>query len=384
MLNEMKFSHPMERALSLAGLALGSTSPNPAVGAVIVKSGEVVGEGYTQPAGQAHAEVVALQQAGQAARGAELYVSLEPCCHYGRTPPCTRSIIEAGISAVHMAVIDPNPLVCGKGRAELEKAGIKTSVGYLEKEALELNEAYMKYITTGIPFVTAKFAMSLDGKIATWSGHSKYISCEESRRFVHTLRHNADAIMVGINTILLDDPHLTVRISFDGGTVIKQPLRVVVDSYGKTPLGAQILKEPGKTILAVAEDMEGGKIEAFQKKGAGVIKVPAVAGFLDLKTILAELGKREVTNLLVEGGGTLLGSFFDQGLVDKVAVFVAPMIIGGTTARSAVGGVGVERVQEARRLQEITISKFGEDVLIMGYLNRPEKYASCSLELSKK
>jgi len=384
MLNEMKFSNPMERALSLAGLALGSTSPNPAVGAVIIRSGEVVGEGYTQPAGQAHAEVVALQQAGQAARGAELYVTLEPCCHYGRTPPCTRSIIEAGISAVHMSVIDPNPLVSGKGRAELEKAGIKTSVGYLEREALELNEAYVKYITTGIPFVTAKFAMSLDGKIATWSGHSKYISCEESRRFVHTLRHNADAIMVGINTILLDDPHLTVRISGDGGTVIKQPLRVVVDSYGKTPLEAQIFKEPGRTVLAVAEDIEQDRVQAFQKKGAGIIKVQAAAGFLDLKGLFVELGKREITNLLVEGGGTLLGSFFDQGLVDKVAVFVAPMIIGGKAARSAVGGVGVERVQEAKRLQEIAITRFGEDVLITGYLNRPEKYASCSLGLSKK
>lgn len=380
----MRFAHPMERALSLAGLATGSTSPNPAVGAVIIKGGEIVGEGYTQPAGKAHAEVVALQQAGQAARGAELYVTLEPCCHYGRTPPCTKAIIDAGISAVHMAVIDPNPLVCGKGRAELEKAGIKTSAGYMEKEALELNEAYVKYITTGIPFVTAKFAMSLDGKIATWSGHSKYISCEESRRFVHTLRHNADAIMVGINTILLDNPHLTVRISGDGGTVIKQPLRVVVDSYGKTPMNAQIFKEPGKTILAVAEDIDREKVEAFKNKGADIIRLPAAAGFLDLKKLFQELGKREVTNLLVEGGGTLLGSFFDQGLVDKVSVFVAPMIIGGKTARSAVGGIGVERVQEARHLLKVSIIRFGDDVLVTGYVNRPEKYASCSLESSKK
>jgi diaminohydroxyphosphoribosylaminopyrimidine deaminase/5-amino-6-(5-phosphoribosylamino)uracil reductase len=374
----------MERALSLAGLALGSTSPNPAVGAVVVKEGEIVGEGYTQPPGQAHAEIVALQQAGKAARGAELYVTLEPCCHYGRTPPCTRAIIEAGISAVHMAAIDPNPLVCGKGKAELESAGIRTYTGYLEKEALELNEAYVKYITTKVPFVTAKFAMSLDGKIATRSGHSKWISCEESRRFVHTLRYNADAIMVGINTILLDNPSLTARIHGDGGTVIKRPLHVVVDSFGKTPLQAKILNESGKTIIVVSEGIEQDKVDAFERKGAEIIKVPATAGLLDLKKVLSELGKREVANLLVEGGETLLGSFFDQGLVDKVVAFVAPIIVGGKAAHSAVGGIGADKVSEAKHLQNIKITRFGDDVLITGYLNPPKNSVECLPESLKK
>lgn len=369
MVNEAKLTHPMERALSLAGLALGSTSPNPAVGAVVIKDGEIVGEGYTQPPGLSHAEIVALEGAGEASRGAELYVTLEPCCHFGRTPPCTRAIIEAGISAVHIATLDPNPRVSSKGRAELERAGIKTYLGYMEKEALELNEPYVKYITTGIPFVTAKFAMSLDGKIATRSGHSQWISCEESRRFVHTLRYRADAIMVGVNTILLDNPHLTVRISGDGGTVIKQPYRVVVDCNGKTPLTAQIFQEPGKTLLAVSESLDTEKANAFLKQGAGLIKAPAMGGFLDLGTVLSELGKREVTNLLVEGGGTLLGSFFDRGLVDKVVAFIAPIIVGGKAERSVIGGVGVEKVQQAKHLKNVKITMYGDDVLITGYTN---------------
>ncbi len=372
MVNEAKTAHPMERALSLAGLALGSTSPNPAVGAVIVKEGRVVGEGYTQPPGLAHAEIMALKEAGEAARGADMYVTLEPCCHYGRTPPCTGALIQAGISAVHMAALDPNPLVCRRGRAALEAAGIKTFLGYMEREALDLNEAYVKYITTHTPFVIAKFAMSLDGKLATRSGHSRWITCEESRSFVHILRYRADAIMVGVNTILLDNPHLTVRIKGDGGTTIKQPLRVVVDSNGRTPPEAQIFHEPGKTVLVVAESLDADRVEAFLDRGVDLVKVPACAGFLDLKIILKELGKREVTSLLVEGGGTLLGSFFDQGLVDKVVAFVAPIIVGGTGERSTIGGVGVETVPEAKHLKKVEITKFGDDVLVTGYLDRVE------------
>ncbi|MBI4335013.1 MAG: bifunctional diaminohydroxyphosphoribosylaminopyrimidine deaminase/5-amino-6-(5-phosphoribosylamino)uracil reductase RibD [Chloroflexi bacterium] len=359
----------MERAISLAGLALGSTSPNPAVGAVVVKDGQIVGEGYTQPPGMPHAEIVALQQAGEASRGAELYVTLEPCSHYGRTPPCTMAIIEAGIAAVHMATLDPNPVVHSKGRSRLEQAGIRTYTGYMEKEALELNEPYFKYITTGIPFVTAKFAMSLDGKLATRSGHSRWISCEESRRFVHMLRYRTDAIMVGVNTILLDNPHLTARISGDGGTVSKKPVRVVVDSNGRTPLDAQIFQEHGTTCLAVSENLDPEKASAFVRQGASLIRAPAFAGFLDLRAVLVELGKREVTSVLVEGGGTLLGSFFDHGLVDKVVAFIAPIIVGGKAQGSVIGGVGVDTVQQAKHLQKVKITMFGDDVLITGYLN---------------
>lgn len=372
MVNEARPVHPMERALSLAGLALGSTSPNPAVGAVIVKGGEVVGEGYTQPPGLAHAEIMALKEAGKASRGGELFVTLEPCCHYGRTPPCTKAIIEAGISAVHIATLDPNPLVWSRGRAELESAGIKTYVGHMEKQAVELNESYVKFIGAGTPFVTAKFAMSLDGKLATRSGHSQWISCEESRRFVHSLRYRADAIMVGVNTILLDNPHLTVRVSGDGGTTIKQPLRVVVDSTGKTPLTAQIFQEPGKTVMVVSDTLEQAKVDAFLEQGADVVKAHSEMGFLDLKTVVSELGKRQVTNLLVEGGGTLLGSFFDQGLVDKVVAFIAPIIVGGKAEGSIIGGIGVDTVPEAKRLKNVKITMFRDDVLVTGYLNQPE------------
>lgn len=364
--------HPMERALSLAGLALGSTSPNPAVGAVIVKDGGIVGEGYTQPPGLAHAEIMALKEAGEAARGAEMYVTLEPCCHHGRTPPCTEAIIKAGIATVHMAAVDPNPVVCCRGRSQLEGAGIKTYLGYMEKEALQLNEAYIKYVTSHLPFVTAKFAMSLDGKLATRSGHSKWISCEESRRFVHILRYRADAIMVGVNTILLDDPHLTVRVKGDGGTAVKQPLRVIVDSNGRTPQEAQIFHEPGKTVLAVSESLGDDLVNSFLSRGAGVVRAPVRDGLLNLKTVLAELGKREVTNLLVEGGGTLLGSFFDQGLVDKVVAFIAPIIVGGTGERSFIGGAGVDTVAEAKHLRRVEITRFGDDVLVTGYLNGTE------------
>lgn len=216
----------MEQALSLARLAVGEVSPNPAVGAVIVRNGEVIGQGYTQPPGLPHAEIVALKQAGDRSRGSELYVTLEPCCHYGRTPPCTKAIIEAGIKEVHFAMIDPNPIVAGKGKAELEKSGIKTYVGEGEAAANEINEAYVKYITAGMPFVTAKFALSLDGKIATRTGDSRWISGEESRKYVHYLRYAADAIMVGVSTVVIDDPSLTTKCCGGrGGTAMKQPLR---------------------------------------------------------------------------------------------------------------------------------------------------------------
>jgi len=227
----------MESALSLARLAMGGTSPNPAVGAVIVKDGAVVGRGYTQPAGSEHAEVMALRQAGDKARGAAMYVTLEPCCHYGRTPPCTHAIINADISEVYIALLDPNPLVSGHGVKELNEAGIKTYVGAYQEEAYRVNEAYIKFITTGLPFVIAKFAMSLDGK-------SKWISNEEARKYVHVLRHIADAIMVGVNTVIVDNPRLTARgCCGKGGETKTQPLRLIVDSNGRTPLDSQLFNQ---------------------------------------------------------------------------------------------------------------------------------------------
>jgi len=358
----------MEQALSLAGLSLGQVSPNPAVGAVVVKGGEVVGQGYTQPPGSAHAEIVALGHAGSAARGSVMYVTLEPCCHYGRTPPCTGAIVDAGIAEVHMAMLDPNPLVSGKGEEELRQQGISTFVGEHEEEAREINEAYIKYVTTGIPFVTAKFAMSLDGKIATRSGDSKWISNQESRRYVHSLRHITDAVMVGVNTVLTDDPQLTCRCGERGGVIKKQPLRVIVDTNGRTPVTAQVFGEPGRALLALGQGVKPEIIEGYKSINADVVELPLDERLVDLKQLLKVLGQREITSVLVEGGGTLLGYMFDHKLIDKVIAFVAPVIVGGSEAETAVRGRGVDRIADSIRLERVTAMECNGDVMVSGYV----------------
>ncbi len=360
----------MKQALSLAKLALGQVSPNPAVGAVVVKDGEVVGQGYTQPPGSWHAEVMALKQAGEKARGGVMYVTLEPCCHYGRTPPCTQAIIAAGISKVHLAMLDPNPLVSGQGEDKLEREGIKTYVGECEEEAKEINEAYIKFITTGMPFVTTKFAVSLDGKIATKSGDSEWISGSEARKYVHYLRYIADAIMAGANTVIADDPHLTCRYGGRGGKTKKQPLRVIVDGRGRTPATAQVFNEPGKALLALGESSEPEKREALAQAGVELLELPSGEGAVDLERLLKTLGERGVSSVLVEGGGILLGSLFDHGLVDKVIAFIAPIIIGGEEAKTAVAGEGVDKVIDAVKLERVTMEKFGEDLMVSGYVLR--------------
>ena len=365
----------MEQALSLAKLALGQVSPNPAVGAVVVKNGVMVGQGYTQPAGSPHAEVLALEQAGEQARGSVMYVTLEPCCHYGRTPPCTQAIIAAGINEVHLAMLDPNPMVSGRGKEELEREGIKTYVGEGEEEAKQINEAYIKFITTGIPLVTAKFAISLDGKIATKSGDSRWISSQEAREQVHNLRYTTDAIMVGINTVLADDPLLTCRCCGGrGGTARKQPLRVVIDGRGRTPLTARLFSEPGRTLLALGRSVTPEEATAFAQAGADLLELPSAGGLVDLEKLLKALGEREITSVLVEGGGILLGSLFDHRLVDKVIVFIAPVIIGGEEAKTAIGGKGVDKVVDSLKLERINVEKFGEDLMVSGYVSRkPQK-----------
>ncbi len=360
----------MEHALCLAKLALGHASPNPAVGAVVVKEGVIVGEGYTQPPGAHHAEVVALQQAGEKAKGATMYVTLEPCSYYGRTPPCSQAIAAAGIAEVHLSIVDPNPLVCGQGKAELEAAGVRTFLGEYEEEAREINESYIRFITSGVPFVLAKFAMSLDGKIATKTGDSRWISGEESRRYVHGLRHQVDAIMVGVNTIIADDPQLTARAGREGGKVEKQPLRIIVDSRGRTPPTARVLQMPGKTLVAVAGEIESAKAGALTQAGAEVLRLPSREEQVDLGELLRVLGKREVTSLLVEGGATLFGSLFEQDLVDKLLVFIAPIIIGGGEAKSSVEGKGVEKVAQAMSLSRVKVERLGDDVLISGYVRK--------------
>ena len=364
----MPSQHYMECALSLARLAMGYTSPNPAVGAAVVKDGLVVGMGYTQPAGSEHAEVMALRQAGDKAQGATMYVSLEPCSHYGRTPPCTQAIIAAGIPEVYIALLDPNPVVSGRGIGMLNEGGVKTHIGMCQREAFEINEAYIKHITTGLPFVIAKFAMSLDGKIATKTGDSKWITKEEARKYAHALRYTVDAIMVGINTIVADNPHLTAKgCGGRGGIGKMQPLRLVVDSKGRVPLNAHIFEPPGEVVLAVAAPFDSEKKRKLVQAGAEVLELPAREGSVDIVELLKLLGRREIVTVLVEGGGKLLGSFFDNCLVDKVLAFISPIILGGCEAVS-VGGNGVDNIARALCLSRVNIKSLGNDVLVTGYV----------------
>ena len=361
----------MERALELGWGALGTTSPNPAVGCVIVRDGKTVSEGWTHPPGQAHAEAAALRQAGAAARGATLYATLEPCNHYGRTPPCSEAIIAAGISEVHVAVRDPNSNVAGGGIERLNDAGIRTHVGECADEAARLIEAFAKHSRTRLPFVTAKYAMSLDGKIAARSGDSKWISGEESRRYAHLLRARSDAIMVGINTVLADDPQLTARDA-EGNANERQPLRVVLDSHARMPRDARMLSAPGDTLVVTTPsarpELVEGQGSSTSSPRTEYIDILGNDGRVDLRAVMAMLGERDVTSVLVEGGGAILGALFDLNLVDKVVAFVAPVIIGGKDAISPVGGVGIADMQDALRLRDVEVRRFGQDVAVIGYI----------------
>ena len=363
-------------ALSLAQRAVGSVSPNPPVGAVLVRDGEVVGEGYTQPPGQAHAEIVAIRQAGPRARGATLYTTLEPCNHQGRTRPCSEAIVEAGVAEVHSAVTDPNPHVKGGGLSRLSEAGIAVSTGERAGEASRLIEAYAKLATTGTPFVTAKFAMSLDGKIATRTGSSQWITGEEARAYAHRLRAASDAVMVGINTVLADDPRLTARDG-SGAALDRQPLRVVVDSRGRIPREARMLSEPGSTLIVTGgagghetRPYDGGHgcIEGeHDGEGVETAAMPGAGGLVDLEALMSHLGEREIASVVVEGGGVLLGALFDRGLVDKVCAFIAPVVVGGAAAPSPVAGEGVELIGDALRLRDVEVLTLGADIAVVGY-----------------
>jgi diaminohydroxyphosphoribosylaminopyrimidine deaminase/5-amino-6-(5-phosphoribosylamino)uracil reductase len=360
----------MAQAISLARLAQGQVSPNPAVGAVLVKNEVIIGQGYTQPPGGDHAEIMALKQAGREACGAVLYVTLEPCCHHGRTPPCTNSIIQAGIAEVHFSIVDPNPKVAGKGRAALLQSGIKIYLGEHAEEATILNEAFIKYITTGLPFVTVKFAASLDGKIATRSGDSKWISGEAARKLVQHMRYEADAVMTGAGTVIADDPRLTVRIAVTGGVTHKQPLRIIIDGMGRVPPTARLFGEPGKTLLVLSNNLDNKIKKSFSGTGAEILEMPVVEGVIDLKALMLLLGKKEITNILVESGGILLGSLIDNGMVDKVVAFLAPIIIGGETALPAVAGQGCELLPQCSKLNRVKVNRVGEDIMVSGYVGR--------------
>lgn len=363
----------MRLALDLAAMGRGRTNPNPMVGAIVVKEGRIVGEGYHQKAGTPHAEVHALKAAGLDAKGATIYVTLEPCSHHGRTPPCTEAILKAGITKVIAAMTDPNPLVAGRGLEKLRRAGVEVVVGLMETEARRLNEVFLSYITTRKPFVLMKSAMTLDGRIATRTGHSRWITGEKARTYVHQLRDEYDAILVGIGTVLADDPALTTRLVDKTG---KDPVRIVVDSEGRLPLEARVLTQESDspTIVAVTRRAPEEKLAQLQAAGAIILVVQEdKVGMVDLNHLMDLLGQQDIASVMVEGGAQINAAALAAGVVDKVAMFIAPKFIGGQQASGPVGGVGVETMEQALNLENIQIRQFGQDILIEGYIPKGAK-----------
>ncbi len=356
----------MRMALRLAEKARGRTSPNPMVGAVVVKDGKIISRGWHRKAGEPHAEAVALKKAGAAAEGATLYVTLEPCSHTGkRTPPCSPLVIQSGITRVVVAMTDPNPKVSRGGVKALGAAGIDVITGVVEAEASKLNEAYIKHITTGMPFVTLKIAQTLDGKIATSSGESKWITGEKAREEAHRLRDINNAILVGINTVLKDNPSLTTRIP--GG---RDPLRVIVDSTLRIPLNAKVLtqKSSAKTIVATLASAPKGKTTKLQKAGVEVLMVKSAQGRVDLRDLMKKLGKMDIMSVLVEGGAEINFSVLKSGIVDKAVLFVAPMLMTGKDALCSIGGTSPVKLSQALRLRDVTARFVGQDLMVEGYL----------------
>ena len=370
MLNDQYY---MKIALELAARAEGYTSPNPVVGAVVVKNGDIVGQGYHLKAGTPHAEIHALRDAGEQAGGATLYVTLEPCCHHGRTPPCTGAIIKAGIKRVVVAMTDPNPLMAGKGLDTLKRAGIQVTTGVMAAETARLNEVFIKFITTKLPFVVLKAAVSLDGKIATVTGESQWITGPESRAYTHRLRHKYDGILVGINTVLADDPLLTTRLPESNGPEGKgiDPVRIILDSKCSIPINAKVINKlsNSRTIIATTKAARPDKIKALQCAGAEVLVIPDSDGVVNIPALLKELGQQQITSLLVEGGAGVHWSFLSGNIVDKIYWFIAPLIIGGVKAPGAVGGRGIETLADAVKLEQISVRRFGADTCITGRVN---------------
>jgi len=358
----------MRRAYRLALKGAGRTSPNPMVGAVLVRAGRVVGAGYHHFAGADHAEIVALKHAGAKARGATLYLTLEPCSHYGRTPPCVDALIRAGIREVVCGTRDPNPVVKGRGFRRLRRAGVIVRVGILERECRLLIESFAKFITRRLPFVTLKLAASLDGKIAAASGDARWISGEESRRAVHRLRDTVDAVVIGSGTLQADDPQLTCRI--DGG---RNPWRVVLDSRLTIPLSAQILrqKDADKTIIICGRGAPAAKTRAIEALGARVWQLPLGSDGVSWAPMLRKLAALDVVSVLIEGGAKIAASALKEKVVDKILFFYAPKIIGGDGV-AMIGDLSIHRVRQALELQDLRFAKSGKDLLVTGYLTRPK------------
>lgn len=359
----------MNMALDLAELGQGYTSPNPMVGALIVNNDQIVGRGYHEKVGKAHAEINAINSAGESARGATLYVTLEPCNHTGRTPPCTERILSAGIQHVIVAMRDVNPHVKGGGIGFLQQHGIRITTGVCEDRAKKLNEAFVKYVRTGRPFVTVKCASTLDGRIATKTGDSKWVSGEESRTFVHRMRHAVDAIMVGVDTVKRDDPSLTARLSNAKG---RDPERIILDTRLSISDSAKIMQLDSRagTMIITGSEISVEKKNRLERKGIQVIQSAVKSGLIDLNSLMDFLSASGITSLLVEGGGRVIASALKDGIVDKVIFFYSPRILGGDDGVPICRGAGPALMRDSIPLKNISVRRFGDDVMIEGYIDR--------------
>jgi len=355
----------MQLALDLAASAKGNTNPNPLVGAVIVKDGVIVGTGLHRKAGEPHAEVHAFRMAGEHAKGATLYVTLEPCSHFGKTPPCANLVKESAVSRVVVAMQDPNPAVAGRGIQLLRDAGIEVEVGVLEAQARRLNERFIHNMLTKRPFIISKYAMTLDGKIAAHTGHSKWVTGEAAREDVHRIRHEVDGILVGVGTVLADNPSLTTRLKEDYG---KNPVRIIMDSSLRTPAHANVLNvEDAKTIIVCSENASQEKITAFEKKGVTVLPVRHDSEGLVIDDMLEKLYQNGITDILVEGGSTINSSFLQQGAINKYVIYIAPKILGGRLSLTPIAGQNPSTMDEARDVEFASFEQVGQDLRIIAY-----------------
>ena len=370
----------MERALLLAERGAGKTAPNPMVGAVLVRDGRILGEGWHENCGQAHAEVNAIKHAKESVKDATVYVNLEPCCHYGRTPPCTELLIKSGVSRVVIGSLDPNPLVAGKGVKQLREAGIQVTEGVLETESLQLNEVFFHWIKTGRPFVIAKSAVSLDGKTACVTGESKWVTGDAARNDVQWLRSRYSAIMVGVGTVLQDDPQLTCRL--EGG---RNPARIILDSCLRIPIESKVLtdQKQNPTWIACTERASPEAVKRIEALGAHVLLCKSSGGHVDLHDLLEKLSSASIDSILLEGGGQVNGAAFTSGIVNKVVIYMAPKVFGGKGATTFAEGIGVSRPEQAHTLRFDAVEQIGDDLKITAYAKRREE-EGCLQEASKK
>lgn len=355
----------MKLAIELAKKGKGKVNPNPMVGAVIVNGGKIIGQGYHEEYGKAHAEVNAFKSVSEDPEGATIYVTLEPCSHYGKTPPCVEKIIENRIAKVVVGTLDPNPLVAGRGIEILRASGIEVIIGVLEEECKKINEVFMKYIVKKKPFVVLKSAMSLDGKIATASGESRWITGEEARYEVHKLRNELSAIMVGVDTVIKDNPELTCRLE-EG----RNPIRIVVDSKLRIPMESKVIvdTDKAKTIIATTDMAAKDKIAILENQGVVVLIVKSKDGRVDLQELMIKLGELNIDGILLEGGASLSFSALESRIVDKIQVYISPKLIGGEKSKTPVGGMGIELLKDAFKVENMTVRLIGEDILLEGYM----------------